>query len=72
MTRTKIRLDTMQSINKFVEVMGRLNDHVWLEDGNGARVSARSILGCLYSLEWNEIYAFCERDISAYLMPWAV
>lgn len=72
MTRTKIRLDKMSDVNKFVEVMGRLPDKVWLEDGDGCRVSAKSLLGAIYSLEWNEIYAFCERDISAYLMPWAV
>lgn len=72
MTRTEIRLDKMSDINKFVEVMTRLTDQVWLEDGSGARVSARSLLGCVYSLEWNHIYAFCERDITAYLMPWIV
>jgi hypothetical protein len=72
MTRTEIRLDTMQSVNKFVEVMGRLTDQVWLEDGSGARVNAKSLLGCLYSLEWTHIYCYCERNISAYLMPWMV
>ena len=72
MTRTEIRLDTMQSVNKFVEVMGRLTDQVWLEDGSGSRVSAKSILGCLHSLEWTRIYCYCERDINAYLMPWAI
>lgn len=72
MTRTQIRLDTMHSINKFVEVVGRLPDRVWLEDGNGVRVSAKSLLGCLYSLEWEHIYCYCERDINAYLMPWMV
>lgn len=72
MTRTQIRLDTMQSISKFVEVMSRLTDQVWLEDGIGARVSAKSLLGCIYSLEWTRIYCCCNRDISAYLMPWTV
>lgn len=72
MTRTKIRLDTMADINRFVEVMTGLSDQVWLEDGVGARVSARSLLGCVYSLEWECIYCFCERDISAYIMPWIV
>ena len=72
MTRTEIRLDTMSSVNKFVEVMSRLNDRVWLEDGEGCRVSAKSLLGAIYSLEWRRIYCFCERDINAYLMPWMV
>lgn len=72
MTRTQIRLDTLSDVNKFVEVMGRLNDQVWLEDGGSIRVSAKSMLACLYSLEWKRIYVFCERDINAYLMPWMV
>ena len=70
MTRTQIRLDTLSEVNKFVEVMSRVNDRVWLEDGNGCRVSAKSLLGALYSLEWNEIHCYCETDISGYLIPW--
>lgn len=72
MTRTKIRLDKMSDVNKFVETMSKLSDKVWLEDGDGCRVSAQSLLGCIYSLEWNCIYCYCERDINAYLMPWMV
>lgn len=72
MTRTKIRLDTLSSVNKFVEVMGQLDYPVWLEDGGGCRVSARSMLGALYSLEWDDIYCYCDIDITAKLMPWMV
>ena len=72
MTRTRIRLDTLSDVNKFVEVMGRIPDQVWLEDGGDIKVSARSMLACLYSLEWSRIFVVCERDINAYLMPWIV
>ena len=72
MTRTQIRLDTMSSINKFVEAMTKISDQVWLEDGSGARVSAKSLLGCIYSLEWTRIYCYCDRDINSHLMEWAV
>jgi hypothetical protein len=72
MTRTQIRLDTLTEVNKFVEVMSRLDEPVWLEDGGNIRVSAKSMLACLYSLEWKRIYVFCERDINACLMPWIV
>ena len=72
MIRTQIRLDTMQSINKFVEVIGRLDEQVWLEDDNGSRVNAKSLLGCLYSMEWARIYCYCKKDINAYIMPWIV
>ena len=72
MTRTQIRLDTLSDVHQFVDEMTRLQENVWLEDGSGARVSAKSLLGCLYSLEWVRVYVFCERDINAYLMPWIV
>ena len=72
MTRTQIRLDTLTEVNKFVEAMTHLNEPVWLEDGSGIRVSARSVLGCLYSLEWVRIYCCCDKDINSHLMPWAV
>lgn len=70
MTKTQIRLDTLSDVNKFIEAMTPLNEKVWLEDGEGCRVSAKSLLGALYSLEWDNIYCYCEKDISRYLMPW--
>lgn len=72
MTRTQIRLDTLSSINKFIEEMERVDVPVWLEDGNGCRVSAKSLLGALYSLEWETIYCYCDKDISMHLMPWII
>lgn len=72
MTRTRIRLDTLSDVNQFVDAMSQLPDQVWLEDGSGIKVSAKSMLACLYSLEWTRIFVFCERDINAHLLPWAV
>lgn len=72
MTRTKIRLDTMSDVNGFVAEMSKIPDKVWLEDDEGNRVSAKSLLGAVYSMEWNRIYCYCERDISSHLMHWAV
>lgn len=72
MTRTKIRLDTMSDVNKFISAMSNLNEKVWLEDGEGCRVSATSLLGAIYSLEWDNIYCYSEKDISGHLIPWAI
>ena len=68
--RTQVRLDTLSSVNKFVEVVSRIPEQIWLEDGNSMRVSAKSILACLYSLEWSRIFVVCDRNIDAYIMPW--
>ena len=51
MTRTKIRLDTMSDVNRFVSAMTKVNEKVWLEDDEGNRVSAKSLLGAIYSME---------------------
>lgn len=70
--KTEIRLDTMSDVNKFVETVGKLEDQVWLEDGQGCRVNAKSLLAVLYSLEWSKIYCYSEKDISIHLFPWMV
>lgn len=72
MTRTKIRLDTLSDVNKFVDVMSTVKDNVWLSDDDGSRVSAKSLLGALYSMEWTHIYCYCENNITAELMPWMI
>ena len=72
MTRTKIRLDTMSDVNKFVAAMTAVNDKVWLSDDDGNRVSAQSLLGAIYSMEWAHIYVYCESNITVELMPWMV
>ena len=72
MTRTQIRLDTLSDVNGFIEEMLKIKEPVWLEDGSGIRVNARSMLGCLYSLEWTRIYCCCDKDINVHLMSWAI
>ena len=72
MTRTQIRLDTLRAVNDFVAAMSRLDCEVWLEDGSGSRVSAKSMLGALYSMEFARIYCYCEKDINGHLIPWAI
>ena len=72
MTRTKICLDTMSDVNKFVAAMSTVTDKVWLADDDGNRVSAKSLLGAVYSMEWEHIYVYCEANITEKLFPWMV
>ena len=72
MTRIKINLDTLSDVNKFIAVMSGVKDKVWLEDDEGNRVNAKSLLGALYSMEWDHIYCYCESDITLELFPWMV
>ena len=70
--RVRLRLDTMSDINGFVKTALSVPEKVTLEDNEGNRVSAKSLLGALYSLEWNEIYCSCEKDISGTLLKWII
>lgn len=70
--RQKVRFETTKDVQKFVEVVSRAECKVELEDNHGHRVSAFSILGALYSLEWDEIYCCCQQDIYAYIFPWVI
>lgn len=70
--RQRIRLDTMTDIQKFVNMASQVEENVTLEDGAGLCVSAKSLLGSLYAMEFEVIYCCCERDITSSLINWIV
>lgn len=70
--RQRVRLDTMTDIKGFVDVVSRVDDMVFLEDNTGFKVSAKSILGAVLSMEWNEVYCCCNKDIAGSIFPWIV
>ena len=72
MMRQKIRLDTMSDVQNFVAAVSKVEGKVILEDNDGHRVSATSLLGALYSMEWAHIYCICEKDISGLIIKWIV
>lgn len=58
--RIKIRLDTMSEVNAFVSDMTRTGDNVFLTDKDrNYIVSAKSMLGAVYSMEWDEVWCEC-------------
>lgn len=62
--KVKIRLDTMKDINQFVNICSKVSEPVHITDGAGLRVSAKSILGVMYSMEFDEIW--CETEANLY------
>lgn len=62
--RMKIRLDTMSEINAFVSAMTKTGANVFLTDKNrNFIVSAKSMLGAVYSMEWDEVWCESDEDI---------
>ena len=70
--KLQIRLDTMSDIQKFVTTVSDVKEKVMLIDEEDNCVSAKSLLGAIYTTEWNKIYCYCEKDISGLLLPWIV
>lgn len=65
--RAKIRLDTLKDINQFVGVCTRLPAQVYITDGRGLKVSAKSMIGVMYAMEFEEIWCECEEDIYSHI-----
>ena len=70
--RAKIRLDTMKDINQFVAACARVNAPVYVSDGAGLKVSAKSVLGVMYSMEFENIWCESEEDIYQQIEPFLV
>lgn len=62
--RIKIRLDTMSDINAFVGAMTKSSANIFLTDKDrNFIVSAKSMLGAVYSMEWDEVWCESDEDI---------
>lgn len=62
MQRARIRLETQKDVVDFVNIAETIEDEVYLVDNNLHRVSGKSLMGCLYSLEFNELYVESNYD----------
>lgn len=61
--KAQIRLDTLSDIQKFVKIATKQKCDVHITDNNGLRVSAKSILGAMYALEFDELWCESDEDI---------
>ena len=70
--RAKIRLDTMKDITQFVAICSKVAEPVHITDGVGLKVSAKSVLGVMYSMEFDNIWCECEHDIYSHIEKFVV
>ena len=68
---TKIELVGLSDVNKFVAITSKIPGAVKLTDGVGYTVNAKSVLGCLASMEWDELYCESEVDIYTHIAEFA-
>ena len=62
MMKVKVALETMSDVSEFVAIASKVKEPVVLIGGD-FKVSAKSLLGALYTMEWQEVWCECEVDI---------
>ena len=65
--RDKILLETEGAVLDFINAVSQVPCPVYVTDGEGIRVSAKSMLGMLYALTFSEMWCECDRDIYMYI-----
>ena len=70
--KAKIRLDTMKDITQFVAICTKVNAPVYVTDGAGLKVSAKSVLGVMYSMEFSDVWCESSEDIYSLIEPFTV
>lgn len=61
--RYRIRLETMADVNKFVGIATKIQGKLTLTDGDNFTVNGKSLLGAMYTFEWDQIYCESETEI---------
>ena len=59
----KIELVTLQDINDFVKIATAHDFRITLTDGKEFCVSAKSFMGAMATVEWDELYCESEKEI---------
>lgn len=59
----KLSLITMKDIEDFVKIANTLDTPLKLTDGKNYSVNPASLLGVMYSLEWNNLYLLSKEDV---------
>lgn len=70
--KAKIRLDTMHDAAKFVNITSQLDGKIIVTDSEGLKVNAKSLMGMLYALEFDELWCESERDIYSHIIDYII
>lgn len=63
MSRYKIQLTTFSDAAKLAAAAENLDMPLYLTDGGGMKVNAKSVMGAIYSLEFDEIWLESNEEI---------
>lgn len=70
--RNRIRIDTVKQANEFAAIAAGLNGRITITDGNGLTVNAKSVLGALHAMEFENLWVDSEEDIYMAIEPFII
>ena len=73
--KLKIRLDTMQDINDFIDIAETISKNIYLVNGDGDfKVPIRSRLGAIAiaNLHFDDLWVESDVDLSPKILKWIV
>lgn len=70
--KVKINIDTLSKIHTFVDICSRINHRISLVDGQRYRVSAKSLIGAVATMDWSEVFVECDEDIRLFIKDFII
>lgn len=70
--RNRIRIDTVKQANELAAITGKLDGRITITDGQGLTVNAKSVLGALHAMEFENLWIESEKDIYMAIEPFIV
>lgn len=70
--RNRIRIDTIKQANELAAIATNLNGKITITDGQGLTVNAKSVIGALHAMEFNELWLESENDIYMAIEPFII
>ena len=61
--KARIRLETMSDVQKFVGIATQEKAGIFITDGQGLKVSGKSLLGALYALEFDALWVESKANL---------
>lgn len=70
--RNRIRIDTVKQANELATITGKLDGKITITDGQGLTVNAKSVIGALHAMEFDELWIESENDIYMSIEPFII
>ena len=59
----RVQLETLSDVKRFIDKSEKLDAKIFLSDDSGLKVSAKSLMGVIYTLEFSQIWLESDKDV---------